>query len=269
MHPLAVAAGELLDEAVVSAASVSGGNLSEVVALQLNSGRTVVAKDGPAPILEARMLQAIADSGAPVPKVLAVNDQVLVMDRLPEDGSLNGPAWENLGVAARSLHGKSGQRYGWEADFAFGKLPICNKWREDWHRFWAENRLLAEAHALPRNLTVRLETLSIRLVDFIPQNPEPRLLHGDLWTGNVLTGKDGSVALIDPACYFGDPEVDLAMLCLFGTPPPVFWDIYGPRDSGWEQRCAVYQLWPAIVHLCLFGSGYTPLCNRLLKTLGC
>ncbi|MGI8705884.1 MAG: fructosamine kinase family protein [Sphingomicrobium sp.] len=73
--------------------------------------------------------------------------------------------------------------------------------------------------------------------------------------------------LIDPACYYGDPEVDLAMLDLFGSPGEAFREAYGPLESGWRERRPVYQLFPALVHLCLFGSGYAGMVDRLLARL--
>ena len=269
MRLLARQAAALLGETVAGVTPIHGGDLSDVLLLRLGSGQRVIAKGGPAPLVEGDMLRAITASGSVAPSVLAANDQVLVLQECDDSGALGGAAWADLGAMLKSLHGKAGTAYGWQTDYAFATLPIRNGWQDDWHQFWAANRLLAEADNLPAALTRRLQTLSSRLGDFIPKTPPARLLHGDLWTGNVLTGRSGQTTLIDPACYFGDPEVDLAMLSLFGSPAPEFWASYGTPAPGWPERCALYQLWPAIVHLRLFGSAYESLCNRLLKTLGC
>ena len=90
------------------------------------------------------------------------------------------------------------------------------------------------------------------------------VLHGDLWSGNVVACDGRLRGLIDPACYHGHAEVDLAMLCLFSRPDTTFWDAYGTLEPGIEDRRALYQLWPALVHLRLFGSGYRGLVERLL-----
>lgn len=74
--------------------------------------------------------------------------------------------------------------------------------------------------------------------------------------------------LIDPACYHGHAEVDLAMLALFGRPGPAFHDNYGALEPGAEDRLPVYQLWPALVHLRLFGAGYRGLVERCLNAAG-
>ena len=75
-------------------------------------------------------------------------------------------------------------------------------------------------------------------------------------------------ALIDPACYYGDAEVDIAMLQLFDVPGAAFFDAYGSAQPGHEQRLAIYRLWPALVHLRLFGQGYLPLVDQQLKLAG-
>jgi fructosamine-3-kinase len=96
----------------------------------------------------------------------------------------------------------------------------------------------------------------------------PALLHGDLWGGNVLVGGDRVSGLIDPACYYGHSEVDIAMLQMFDHPGEAFFSAYGKLEAGHKERLDIYRLWPALVHLRLFGSGYRPLVERLLTELG-
>ena len=103
-----------------------------------------------------------------------------------------------------------------------------------------------------------------RLSDLLPADPPASFLHGDLWTGNILVGDGRLAALIDPACYHGHAEVDLAMLRLFDAPPEEFWEAYGALDEGAEDRLALYQLFPALVHMRLFGATYAPMVDRLL-----
>ena len=110
-------------------------------------------------------------------------------------------------------------------------------------------------------------TLAAQLPERLPRRPNAALLHGDLWVGNVLAHGGRVSALIDPACLRGHAEADLAMLTLFGAPDAAFWDAY-PVERGWRERRCVYQLWPAIVHLRLFGEGYRPMVARLLAEAG-
>jgi fructosamine-3-kinase len=257
-------AARLLDAPVAQARRLHGGDLSEVALLRLADGRSVVAKAGPRLRAEAAMLAAIRAAGAPAPAVLAVSDAVLVMQALAEDGR---PGWADLGRAVRTLHNATGAQYGWAADHGFGPVVIPNAPLADWPTFWAERRLLAGVETLPVDLARRLEALAARAPALLPARPPARLLHGDLWAGNVLFASGRVSGLIDPACYYGHAEVDLAMLTLFGAPGAGFAEAYGALEPGWRARRAVYQLWPALVHLRLFGGGYRGMVARLLDAV--
>ncbi|CAA9223074.1 MAG: COG3001: Fructosamine-3-kinase [uncultured Chloroflexia bacterium] len=127
---------------------------------------------------------------------------------------------------------------------------------------------MSAAGVLDRPWRERVDGLAAQMSDLLPASPRPAHLHGDLWTGNILVAEGKLAAFIDPACYFGDAEVDLAMLTLFDGPPDEFFEGYGPLEEGWEERRAIYQLFPALVHLRLFGAGYAGMVDRLLARLG-
>ncbi|RAP41313.1 aminoglycoside phosphotransferase [Rhodovulum viride] len=256
----------LLGVPVARVTPLQGGDLSEVVRVALSDGRQVVAKTGPRVATEARMLAAIAATGAPAPQVIAGTEGLLVLEYLAEIRA-TPDGWAALGDGLARLHATRGAAYGWPEDYAFGPAALPNRASGDWPGFWTDRRLLAWPEALPADIARRVEALALRLGDLLPNRPTASLLHGDLWTGNVLFTAEGA-ALIDPACYHGDAEVDLAMLELFGTPGPAFRDRYGASAPGWPERRAVYQLWPALVHLRLFGGGYRSLVERCLTPLG-
>lgn len=269
MHPLAVEATALLGTEVVRAEALAGGYVSSVLRLTLRDGRRVVAKASPAPAREAAMLRAIAATGAPAPAVLAASPSALVLAWAPADGGL-ARAWGDLGAVLTRLHAPPdapSAAYGWPEDDAFGPLAIPNAPLDDWPAFWAERRLLAHVERLPIDLARRVAALAAELPARLPARPSAALLHGDLWVGNVLTHGGRVSALIDPACLRGHAEADLAMLTLFGSPDAAFWDAY-PAEAGWRERRGVYQLWPAIVHLLLFGDAYRPMVQRLLTEAG-
>ncbi len=263
MTSLAQAGAALMGGVLRDAAALSGGSLSQIVRIALADGREAIVKGGGAPAVEAAMLKAIAASGAPAPGVLAAGSDVLVLEAVPAGGSLSD-AWQDLGSVLAVLHAAKGQTYGWADDYAFGPVKIANGWMDNWPAFWAQRRLLPFCGNLPAALARRIEALAGGLSNRLPARPSPALLHGDLWGGNILLANGRVTALIDPACYFGHAEVDFAMLGLFDSPSPAFFAAYGPLEAGYSERIAIYRLWPALVHLRLFGDGYRSLTERLL-----
>jgi fructosamine-3-kinase len=247
---------------------LAGGDLSEALLVRRPDGRLSVAKRDLAAGAEAAMLRAIAAAGIPAPLVEAEHDGVLLLEHVPNDRVFSPAAWADIGVALRRLHGRAGAQYGWSADYKIGTVALDNRERRDWPGFWAEQRLVATASVLDRPWRERIGHLAERAADLIPAAPPPSLLHGDLWSGNVLVAEGRLAALIDPACYHGHGEVDLAMLTLFDTPGESFWEAYGPLEPGWEERRALYQLFPALLHLRLFGEAYAGMVDRLLSHLG-
>ncbi len=199
MTPLAEHAAGLLGGQLKHAEALGGGNLSQILRIALTDGREAIVKNGPSPRTEAEMLRAIAASGAPAPEVLAVSGEALVLSALSASGGLHN-AWASLGAAVAALHSARGQHYGWREDYAFGAVAIANGWADDWPSFWAERRLLCHGPHIPGSIARRLEGLAIDLPNRLPVRPVPVLLHGDLWTGNILADGGRISGLIDPAC---------------------------------------------------------------------
>jgi len=248
---------------------LSGGDLSEVLLVRRPDGRLSVAKGGGSAVAtEAAMLRALADGDVPVPLVEGELDGVLLLEHVPNDAVFSERAWGAIGAALRGLHARTDESYGWPVDYQLGTVMLENRERRDWPGFWGEQRLLSTAAILDRPWRERVAALAGRLGDLLPDSPRPSLLHGDLWTGNILVREGSLAALIDPACYHGHSEVDLAMLTLFDSPGASFWDNYGAPEPGWEERRAAYQLFPALVHLRLFGATYAGMADRLLSALG-
>ena len=247
---------------------LAGGDLSEVLLVARPDGQRVVAKGGPAVGTEAAMLRVLAGAGVPVPAVEGEHEGVLLLEHIENDGVFSPKAWADIGRLLNVLHGRRGEAYGWPVDYSLGTVALDNRQRSDWPGFWGEQRLSAAASLLDRPWRERIERLAVRVDELLPTEPSPSLLHGDLWTGNILVRDGRLAALIDPACYHGHAEVDLAMLTLFAEPPDEFWTAYGPLDPGWRERLPLYQLFPAVVHLRLFGAGYSAMVERLLAALG-
>jgi fructosamine-3-kinase len=246
---------------------LAGGDLSEVLLVRRPDGHLSVAKGGPAVGVEAAMLRRLA-AHVPAPRVEGEYDGVLLLEHVDHDGAFTAEAWADIGRCLARLHGQRGRHYGWAVDYALGSIQLDNRQRDDWPGFWGEQRLVATASLLDRPWRERVDGLAAGLADRLPARPPAAWLHGDLWTGNLLVDRGRLAAFLDPACYHGDAEVDLAMLTLFDTPPDSFWSAYGRLEPGWPERRPVYQLFPALVHLRLFGAGYAGMVDRLLSAAG-
>ena len=267
MTTLGDRAAALVDGTLSDWVQIAHGNLSAVYRMTLCDGRTMVVKSAATVGQEAAMLQAISESGAPCPAVFESADDLLVMEAVPIDGTLRGSAWSSLADSLHLLHAASAASYGWQTDHAFGAVAIPNGRCDDWSAFWANRRLRCHIPSLEPTLAKRVEQLADRVGDRLPAHPRPSLLHGDLWAGNILVSGSEVSALIDPACYYGDREVDVAMLTVFSNPPRSFFDALD-LELGWRERLPLYRLWPALVHLRLLGSGYTGLMSRTLDECG-
>lgn len=267
MGSLVEKASELVGYSISEAEPLHGGSLSTVFRLRAADGRSFIAKPGHTAKTEAKMLDAIKSAGALTPCVVAVSGDLLILEDLgPDEGPEN--AWSSLGQELRQLHATWGAFYGWPEDHSFGTVGIPNARTQSWPEFWAERRLLPSCSEIPPDLARRVEALAKRVGDFLPEHPPAALLHGDLWVGNVMARAGQVTGLIDPSSYYGDAEVDLAMLSLFGTPADDFWQAYGDLDPGFAERRPIYQLWPALVHLRLFGAGYRNLVEQCVACVG-
>ena len=234
--------------------------------VRLADGREVVVKDGTtAAELEAEGLRALAAAEAPVPEVLAADGTVLVLEYLA------GPPGDRreLGRAIARVHGQVGERFGWHRDNVIGPLPQANPPTDDWPTFLIDARLRPHLDVLPDSVARRLAGAIERgaVAELADHDVPPSLVHGDLWSGNVLADR----WLLDPAVHHADREVDLAMLELFGTVGPALragYEQEWPLDDGWQRRLPLLQLPPLLVHVRLFGAGYVPGIASRLDALG-
>lgn len=247
---------------------LAGGDLSEALLVRRPDGRCSVAKRALTSGAEAAMLRTISAAGVPAPLVEGEHDGMLLIEHIPNDRVFSPAAWTQIGAALRRLHAQEGEQYGWAADYQIGTVALDNRERRDWPGFWTEQRLVATAAVLDRPWRERVGRLAERAGGLASAGPRPSLLHGDLWSGNILVSEGRLAAFIDPACYRGDAEVDLAMLTLFDSPGETFWEAYGSLEPGWEERRPLYQLFPALLHMRLFGDTYAGMVDRLLGRLG-
>ncbi|MEE4659701.1 MAG: fructosamine kinase family protein [Halieaceae bacterium] len=225
---------------------------------------------------EAHGLAALAATDTVLtPRILHVDASEIVTERI-EEGVPDKASWRQLGEQLGALHKLPQPCFGFDADTYCGATLQPNPRMKDGHAFFARHRLhyLADI-ALQSNLLASgeydsVERLCSRLPSLIPDHG-PALLHGDLWRGNLLFDKDGRPLVIDPACYWGWPEADLAMCALFGGFPPTFfesWENSFQPEPGWRERLPVYQLYHLLNHLTLFGSSYRASVTAILRQFG-
>ncbi len=173
--------------------------------------------------------------------------------------------WEDFGISLANLHKNKNDQFGLHFDNYIGSLNQVNNFTDDWETFFIEHRikpqikLAFEKKFFDESMIQKFEGLFKNIRAGIFPNESPALLHGDLWNGNVLTGKDGKVILVDPAVYFGNREMELAFSKMFGKFDPLFYRSYQeayPLVVDYQSREALCQLYPYMVHLNLFGTSY-------------
>jgi fructosamine-3-kinase len=189
-------------------------------------------------------------------------------------GRSTSTAWEKMGHQLAAMHQAAGSdRFGWERNNTIGSTPQINDWGENWADFFADRRLGYQLQLARRRGGSFLEGHQIvEVVRSIlgDRNPQPSLVHGDLWSGNVAVLETGEPVILDPAIYYGDREVDLAMTELFGGFPAVFYQGYQqsfPLDEGYPQRKTIYNLYHILNHFNLFGGGYASQAQSMIQQI--
>jgi protein-ribulosamine 3-kinase len=226
---------------------------------------------------EAAGLRELATAQAlrvPQPLCVGVADALayLVLEWLELSGHVNGA---QVGQQLAQLHRASAAQFGWQRDNTIGATPQLNPQTLDWVTFWGEQRLgyqlqLAAANGYGGQLQRSGEQLRLALPTLLDHQPQPSLLHGDLWGGNLGALADGAPVIFDPAVYYGDRETDVAMTELFGGFDPAFYAAYREAwalAAGYDTRKILYNLYHVLNHLNLFGGGYLRQAERMMAQL--
>jgi fructosamine-3-kinase len=211
---------------------------------------------------EAAGLRWLAEADdAPVPEVLAIDDNMLVLPWLPSTDATPRAA-ERLGRELARLHAHGASSYGAPWPGYIAELPLDNTHADSWPKWYAERRLLPflrACDALSPDDVKLIEQVISNIDDLAGPAEPPSRIHGDLWSGNVLWSGDRGW-LIDPAAHGGHRETDLAMLALFGAPHLdriiAAYEEVAPLAEGWRERVPLHQLHPLLVHVALYGTSY-------------
>jgi fructosamine-3-kinase len=264
------AVGEALGSKVRERRTLSGGDINRAYAVTLDDGRRWFVKTNPRPPAgmfpsEARGLAWLSAARAlRVPAVAAVDEGFLVLELL-QPGPRTPSFDEDLGRGLAALHRAGAPAFGLDHDNYIGRLPQSNRPAASWSELYRRERLepqvrrAAAAALITPSLARAFERLYGRLAELVGPDEPPSRLHGDLWGGNLMGDDRGAPCLIDPAVYGGHREVDLAMMRLFGGFGPRVFAAYAeayPLAPGHEDRVPLYQLYPLLVHVNLFGGSY-------------
>jgi protein-ribulosamine 3-kinase len=259
--------------------AIGGGDIAAAYRVDTAAGNAFL-KVGAATHPFAAEALALAEIAATctlrVPRVLACGEAqgagylLLEWIDLAADGD-----WAAAARQLAALHACTQARHGWSRDNSIGASPQFNSPSADWAEFYRDRRLrpqfaLAARHGLQR--LAALQDTACRASDALLANhrPQPSLLHGDLWRGNLAFDRAGAAVVFDPATYYGDAETDLAMTRLFGGFPPRFYEAYAalrPPAPGADRRAPLYQLYHVLNHANLFGGGYVAQAAALIERL--
>jgi fructosamine-3-kinase len=261
--------------------SIGGGCINQTYQFEDSSHRFFVKLNQAAQIgmfaAEASGLRQIWESQTirvPKPICWGIVDQFsyLVLEWLDLGGSIRS-SWETMGQQLAALHHvTSSQEFGWDMNNTIGSTPQLNPWTASWISFFAQHRLGYQFRLASRRggEFPQQQVLLDALPDILSHDPSPALVHGDLWSGNAAMTQAGEPVIFDPAPYFGDREVDIAMTELFGGFPTEFYQGYNaayPLKAGYQHRKTLYNLYHILNHFNLFGGGYAAQANRMIAQI--
>jgi fructosamine-3-kinase len=278
--------GAALGSRVLKARPLSGGDINDAYEVGLADGRAVFVKSNVrAPndmfVAEARGLAWLDEAKAlRVPGVLAASGANELTPFLALELIQPAPRApdfdDRLGSGLAALHRHGAQAFGLDHDNYIGRLPQKNTFGVAWPEFYRVRRLGPQLKAAvdsglaSARMRRDFERLFAQLENLCGPPEPPARLHGDLWGGNLMTDDGGEPCLIDPAVYGGHREIDLAMMKLFGGFGPSVFAAYKeawPLADGYRERVALYQLYPLMVHVNLFGGGYVGSVEAALARL--
>lgn len=264
--------------------SVSGGSINRAHKLQTNQGILFLKWNQSASDnffeVEAKGLELLgsAETNLRIPKVIAFHSPdnetpgFLLMEYIQE-GSGDSSYSFNFGVELAKLHNTKAEHFGLPYHNYIGSLPQKNGKYEEWISFFVEKRInpqlkmAIDSGKLSQNILGHWKSLINKLDQLLPPT-KPSLIHGDLWGGNYLFDENGDAVLIDPAVYYGHPEMDLAFSKMFGGFSGSFYEGYESINSlpdGFSNRVPIYNMYPLLVHVNLFGGHYTSQFNRFIR----
>lgn len=274
---------------IAHSCKVSGGDINEAFSLKLTDGSHIFMKSNTKENIgfftaEAMGLQAVAQTGTiQTPHILCCGTEeaqggysFLLLEFINGKHRIEA-YWQTFAEQLAAMHNSPAAEfvpdgnYGFIQDGYIGATKQHNTPQANWVAFFRDCRLKPQFEAAACYFDIatlrQIDSLLDHLDKFLEEPEHPSLLHGDLWSGNFITGNDGKAWLIDPAAYVGHAEADIAMTELFGGFPPAFYDAYAkaaPLQPGYSRRRDLYNLYHLLNHLNLFGRTYLPSVKRVI-----
>ncbi len=253
--------------------SIVGGCINNAIKINTNKGDFFVKwnTNSKANMFQSEYngLKVLKDTNTiRIPNVLCFDDDFLILEFIPPSNP-NNAFWEVFGQKLALMHKQTHSKFGLDFDNYIGSLYQDNTQNKNWTEFFIQNRLQAQLSIgnFSGTLLSDFDKLFQKLPNLFP-NEKPALLHGDLWSGNFLAKNGDTPMLIDPAIYYGNREMDIAMSKLFGGFNSDFYFAYNesrPLENGWEERIQICNLYPLLVHVNLFGGAYINQVKNILS----
>jgi len=212
-----------------------------------------------------------------IPEVIAYKDIKNIEILLIEWIDMKNFDQKRLGKGLGEMHLNSTEanpkNFGYPVEGFIGLTNQKKGWEKNWTDCFLNLRIIPQLSILKSNV-LNKETINkvigkIKL-ELINHNPVNTLVHGDLWSGNIGIDKNGKGVLFDPASWWADNEVDIAMSKLFGGFGREFYEEYHkifPIKKGFEKRIIIYNFYHILNHANMFGESYFNQVKNYVKAI--
>lgn len=202
-----------------------------------------------------------------VPEIIFHNEHLLILEII-DNKEFTAKGWSNLAYGLRFLHGHNSDKFGFKEDNLIGSTCQVNTQHESWGEFFYSHRLIYQQNLQEGEFKFEvksfLETNKVKLINLLNSfEVIPSLVHGDLWSGNILCDLYDRAVIIDPAIYYGDPDVDYAMASLFGGFGKSFWE-NSPQN---REKFELYNLYHILNHCHIFGGSYKSQARNIMGNI--
>ncbi|HET8858359.1 fructosamine kinase family protein [Marivirga sp.] len=251
--------------------SVDGGSINEAFRYSVEGDDFFVKCNNQVPGIIAKELdglKAIAKLDCiATPEIITfekIDDYEVLVLPFISAGLKTPNAWENFGEQLALMHKQPAHYFGWHQSNFIGNLHQSNEDIPNFIDFFINQRLLPQIELAQKNAYLStadiglFEQLFQKLNEILP-DAKPSLVHGDLWSGNFMIGENEKPYLIDPSIHYNFRETDIAFTHLFGGFDTKFYETYNhhcPLEPDFQNRISLYNIYPLLIHMNLFGSAY-------------